>query len=224
MLDLVFHNGRVLTQAQPACAEAVGVRDGRIVCVGRNDDVLHAADATTRRIDLGGRTLVPGFNDAHAHIWKIGQLITSLLDARRIGSLDELVARLRAFATPLPADAWVQGRGYNEASLRERRAPTRWDLDRAEPNRPVVLTRTCGHICAVNSPALARAGIGAHTTVPTGGVIERDQRGEPTGILHETAIGLVKQVMPAPTPREFAGMIEAALGHQLTLGITASAD
>src|SRR6476646_2200060 len=123
MLDLVFHNGRVLTQAQPASAEAVGVRDGRIVCVGRNDDVLHAADATTRRIDLGGRTLIPGFNDAHAHIWKIGHLLTSMLDLRRATSVDALVDDVRRFADRAPEDAWVLGRGYNEAALRERRAP-----------------------------------------------------------------------------------------------------
>jgi len=224
MLDLVLHNGLVLTQAHPAHAEAVGIRDGRIACVGSNDDVLRAAGAGTRRLDLGGRTLIPGFNDAHAHIWKIGHLLTTMLDVRRVTSIADLATRVQAFGARLPAGAWLQGRGYNEAALDERRAPTRWDLDRAEPNRPVILTRTCGHIAALNSAALRLAGISAGTDAPVGGVIERDERGEPIGLLHETAIGLVKRVMPAATIAEQEGMIVAGLAHQVSLGITSSAD
>src|SRR5882672_1920733 len=224
MLDLVLHNGHVLTQASPALTRAVGIRDGRIACLGRTEDVLNAAGSRSRTLDLGGRTLVPGFNDAHAHIWKIGHLLTTMLDVRRAGSIDELLNRVSAFSARLPADAWLLGRGYNEASMREKRPPTRADLDRAEPNRPVVITRTCGHIYAVNSAALARAGVGADTDPPAGGVIDRDDRGEPTGLLHETAMGLITRVMPPPTPADYEAMIVAALGHQLSLGITSSAD
>ena len=158
-LDLVIYNGVVLTQTAAPPAQAVGVRDGRIAVVGRTADVLNAATASTDRIDLGGRTLIPGFNDAHAHVWKIGHLLTTMLDVRRVASIEDLVNRVRRFSSRLSADAWLLGRGFNEASLREQRAPTRDDLDRAEPRRPVVLTRTCGHIYAVNSAALARAGI-----------------------------------------------------------------
>jgi predicted amidohydrolase YtcJ len=224
VLDLVLHNGVVLTQTAAAPAQAVGVRDGRIACVGKSSDVLNGADANTRRIDLAGRTLIPGFNDAHAHVWKIGQLLTTMLDVRRTGSLDDLISRVRAFGGRLPRDAWLLGRGYNEASMREQRAPTRADLDRAEPNRPVALTRTCGHMYAVNSAALARAGITASTPAPDGGVIDRDERGHPTGILRETAMGLINRVLPRPTPEAYEAMIVAALKHQLRLGITSSAD
>ena len=108
--------------------------------------------------------------------------------------------------------------------MRERRPPTRADLDRAAPDRPVVLTRTCGHIYAVNSVALERAGIGADTPAPVGGVIERDAAGRPTGVLHETAMGLINRVMPPPTADDYEAMIIAALRHQLSLGITSSAD
>lgn len=106
----------------------------------------------------------------------------------------------------------------------ERRPPTRQDLDRASPHRPVVLTRTCGHIYAVNSVALVRAGIGPETTAPVGGVIERDDRGIPNGLLHETAMGLINRVMPPPTVSEYEAMIAAGLRHQLSLGITSSSD
>jgi len=224
MLDLVLHGGNVLTQAGSVGAQAVGVRDGRIACVGTTSDVLNAAGPATKRIDLGGRTVIPGFNDAHAHIWKIGHLLTTMLDLRRVGSVRELSERVTAFSARLPEGAWLLGRGYNEAAMIEKRPPTRIDLDRAEPRRPVVLTRTCGHIYAVNSAALDRAGIGIDTASPAGGVIERDDRGEPTGLLHETAMGLITRAMPAPAAAEYEAMIVAALRHQLALGITSSAD
>ena len=224
MLDLILYNGRVLTQSTPSSAEAVGVRGGRIACVGRDDEVRGAAGPATRTIDLAGRTLVPGFNDAHAHVWKIGQLRTAMVDLRRARSIDELVHEVRGFAGRHPHDGWLLGRGYNEAALREQRMPTRADLDRAEPARPVVLTRTCGHMCAANSAALKQAGIGPDTPAPIGGVIDRDERGEPTGVLRETAIGLVNRVMPKPTAEQYEAMIVAALRHQLSLGITSSAD
>jgi len=224
VLDLVLYNGVVLTQTAAPPAQAVGVRDGRIALVGRTDEVLSAAGSRAHRIDLGGRTLIPGFNDAHAHVWKIGHLLTTMLDLRRVGSIDDLVNRVREFGDRLPEGAWLLGRGFNEASLRDGRAPTREDLDRAEPNRPVALTRTCGHIYAVNSAALALAGIGADTKSPPGGVIDRDQRGRPTGLLRETAMGLINNVMPPPTASDYEAMILAALKHQLSLGITSSAD
>ena len=163
-------------------------------------------------------------NDAHAHIWKIGHLLTGMLDLRRAASLDEVASGVRDFSARLPPGAWLQGRGYNEAALKEQRPPTRADLDLAEPTRPVVLTRTCGHMYAVNSAALTQAGIGSATAAPAGGVIDRDERGEPTGILRETAMGLITTVMPPPTSHDYELMIEAALRHQLSLGITSSAD
>jgi predicted amidohydrolase YtcJ len=224
MLDLVIHNGTVRTQAAFPVAAAVGVRDGRIVQVGSDDAVLRAAGPATRRIDLGGRTLVPGFNDAHAHIWKIGHLLTTMLDLRRVDSVEALVDDVRRFSDRAPAGAWLLGRGYNEAVMRERRPPTRTDLDRAAPRHPVVLTRTCGHIYAVNSLALERAGIGAGTKAPVGGVIEQDEHGQPNGLLHETAMGFINRVMPPPTADDYEAMIVAGLRHQLSLGITSSAD
>ncbi len=224
MQDVLLYNGQVLTQATPAAASALTIRDGRIDQVGDSGDLLRPPNDQLKRIDLAGRTVVPGFNDAHAHIWKIGHLLTSMADLRRVTSMAELVDRVHEAAARLPADAWVLGRGFNEALMHERRAPTRHDLDRASPERPIVLTRACGHIYAVNTVALARAGIGPETTAPIGGVIERDERGVPTGLLHETAMGLVNRVLPPPSASEYEAMIVAALGHQLSLGITTSSD
>lgn len=224
MSELLLYNANVLTRAQPVVADAVAIRDGRIAAVGTSADLLAGVNGRARKIDLGGRTIVPGFNDAHAHIWKIGHLLTSMLDLRRTASVAEIVDGVRRFDERLPQDRWLLGRGYNEAALHERRPPTRHDLDRASPSRPVVLTRTCGHIYATNSAALAQAGITRDTEAPVGGVIERDAQGEPTGLLHETAMGLVNKAMPPPTSDDYEAMIVAALRHQLSLGITSSSD
>ena len=224
MFDLVLSNASVLTPLEAPGITAVAVRHGRIVRLGTSADLLRDAGPGTRRFDLGGRTLIPGFNDAHAHIWKIGQLRTGMLDLRRVGSLEELVGQVRATSERTPGGSWVLGRGFNEALLRERRSPTRHDLDAAAPGHPVALTRTCGHIYAVNSVALERAGVTAGTADPAGGVIERDEAGEPTGLLRETAMGLVARAMPQLRPVEYEAMIAAGLRHQLSLGITSSSD
>lgn len=220
--DTVLFNARLLTPA-PSQATALLIRDGRIAAVG-DDGLERSAAADAARIDLGGRTVVPGFNDAHAHVWKIGHLLTTMLDLRRVSSLESLLEDVKAFRARLPEGAWLLGRGYNEAAMTERRSPTRDDLDRVAPDTPVVLTRTCGHIYATNSVALERAGIHAGTDAPVGGVIERDATGRPTGLLHETAMGLMNRAIPPPTAADFRAMIRAALHHQLSLGITSSSD
>ncbi|HEX9164306.1 MAG TPA: amidohydrolase [Gemmatimonadales bacterium] len=225
MTDTIFHGGVLLAQdpASPV-ASALAVRDGRVAAVGRDGDVLSLAGPGTRRVHLEGRTLVPGFIDAHAHIWKIGHLLTTMVDLRKADSLAAIATRLRGEDARRPAGAWLLGRGWNEARLAEGRAPTRQDLDAAVPGRPVVLTRTCGHIMACNSAALATAGITAATATPPGGVIERDASGTPTGLISENATGLLNAAMPVPARDDYAAMIDAALRHQLSLGITSSND
>lgn len=218
---LVLSNARVWPGAGLPAATTIAIRDGVIAAVG-DASVADAARAGTRRIDLGGRTVIPAFHDAHAHVWKIGHLLTTMLDLRGVESLDALVAKVAAFRGRLPEGAWLLGRGFNEATMAEGRLPTRADLDRAAPDQPVVLTRTCGHIYATNSVALARAGITAATTAPVGGDIDRAAGGTPTGVLRETAMGLITTVMPPPTEHDYERMITAALEHQLSLGITMS--
>ena len=223
--DLIFANGTLLTQepSRPV-AEAMAVREGRIVAVGNERDVRALAGPATQHVDLGRRTLVPGLIDAHAHIWKIGHLLTTMVDLRRTRSLGELTRTLQPSHARLGPDAWLQGRGFNEANLTERRMPNRTDLDAVVRDRPVVLTRTCGHIYAVNSAALTRAGITRDTPDPSGGLIDRDANGEPTGLLHETAMGLINAHMPPPSRGDYAAMITAGLTHQLSLGITSTND
>lgn len=223
-MDALLFNGNVLTMDRSGSAGAVAFQNGRIAAVGDSQSLRAQAGAQTTLYDLAGRTVVPGFIDAHAHIWKIGHLLTTMLDLRRVRGIPDLCDAVRERDAQLAPGDWLQGRGFNEAAMAERRKPTRTDLDRVVSNRPVVLTRTCGHIFVANSTALKLAGIAAQTEAPVGGVIERDERGEPNGILHETAMGLITRVMPPPTAAAYENMIQAALKHQLSLGITSSSD
>jgi predicted amidohydrolase YtcJ len=222
MADLIFVGANLPTLQRPV--GAVAVAQGKIVAVGAESDLRGLAGASTEIVNLEGRTLVPGFEDAHAHIWKAGQLLTTSVDLRRSKSIEEIGRLLQQRNAKLPKGAWLLGRGFNEISLAEGRKPTRQDLDRFVADRPILLTRTCGHIFVANTLALKLAGINRETAQPEGGIIERDASGEPSGLLHETAVGLVNRVIPVPTKADYRAMVEAALKHQLSLGITSSSD
>ncbi len=223
-MDTILFNGNLLSQDSASTGSAVAIAGGRIVAVGDDRSIRALAQARTTLIDLDGKTLVPGFDDAHAHIWKMGHLLTTMVDLRSCVCFADLADLLTERRRSLAVGAWLQGRGFNEAKLAERRCPTREDLDRWVPDRPVMLTRTCGHIFVANSVALRLAGITRHSSNPVGGVIERDSAGEPNGILHETAIGLIHPVLPPPDSEAYEAMIVSALRHQAARGITASSD
>ncbi len=224
----LFYNGTIHTlDSNIPRAEALLISStGLIVASGTMAEVEAAAPRGTRRIDLAGRTLIPGFNDAHIHIWKLGLLLTTQVDARRALAPDipAIIERFQQRAATLPAGTWITGRGYNEAELPEGRHLTRHDLDTASSEHPIALTRTCGHMIVANSRALALAGITANTPDPPGGVIVRDEHGAPTGLLQETAMGLVNRAMPETSDVEMASAIKAAHQHQLALGITSATD
>ncbi|MBV9082021.1 MAG: amidohydrolase, partial [Acidobacteriaceae bacterium] len=222
--DVLLVNGNVLPMDGTTEPRAVAFHNGRIAYVGDSNTVRKGAAPGARVIDLAGRTVIPAFTDAHAHVWKMGHLLSTMLDVRRAASIDALVETVATRDKELPPEQWLLGRGFNEIAIAEKRKPARHDLDRAAPSRPVVLTRACGHIYAANSVALRRAAIDATTPAPPGGVIEYDEHGEPNGLLHETAMGLINRVMPQPSASDYELMIQAALRHQLSLGITASSD
>ncbi len=224
---IIFYNGVIHTidRALPQ-PDIVVVDDvsGRIRTVGRLD--LRTTMPPMQRIDLDGRTLLPGFNDAHVHIWKLGLLLTVQVDARRAVAPDirAIVEAFRQRAATTPAGGWLTGRGYNEVELPEKRHLTRHDLDAASTDHPIALTRTCGHMIVANSLALRLADITRETPDPPGGVIVRDAAGEPTGLLQETAMGLLTRVIPPYDDDTLARAIQAAMAHQLALGITSAAD
>ncbi len=208
--DLVFLNGTVITidEARPE-TETVAVIGNRIARVGSSDEIKAEIGPGTRVVDLAGRTLLPGFNDNHTHPISYG-IGLGLIDARpaTLPTLARIQDAFRAAAAngATARGDWLLARGYDDTRLDVRRHPTRQELDEATGSRPAFLTRTCGHLGVANSAALARAGITRDTPDPDGGQIDRDGRGEATGLLRETAMRLVQEQIPRTTR---AGMKDA---------------
>ena len=199
--DLVLLNGKVVTvDPDFSIAEAVAVKDGRIIAVGSTAEIAETAGEGTEVIELEGRMVLPGLIDSHLHM--LGTSLTiSMIDCRTppMKSIADIIAAVRERAEKAEPGVWIQGRGWDQAKLSEHRNPTRWDLDEAAPDNPVYLTRTCGHIVVVNSKALEIAGITRHSPQPVGGTIVNDEAGEPTGLLQERpAFWLVLKHVPPP--------------------------
>jgi predicted amidohydrolase YtcJ len=201
--QLVLFNGRILTvDAADSIAHALAIRDGKIVAIGNDRDVLRLAGSATRRIDLQGRTATPGLIDSHAHIADAGVEALYHVSLGDASSVVEIVRRVRAGIAHLKPGEWLQGDGWDEGKLAERRYPTAAELDAASPNNPVWLMHTTGHYGAANSAALRLAGISAHTPDPAAGTIDRDAGGAPTGVLKEAAMNAVLTLIPPPTAEQ----------------------
>lgn len=200
-VDLVLFNGKIITvDSRFSIAEALAVRDGRIISVGSNADIKKMASRETELIDLQGKTVLPGLIDSHLHMLGTG-LAMFMMNCHTppIKSISDIVEAVREQAAKVRPGEWIQGRGWDQAKLAEHRNPTRWDLDGVSPENPVYLIRTCGHVVVVNSRALEISGIDKSTPHPVGGVIVRDEKGEPTGLLQESpAFQLVQRNIPPP--------------------------
>jgi len=216
----LYRNGRIYTQhAGCPWAEAMLVVGGRIQWVGQDRDA--GTGAAERTVDLGGRRVLPGLMDAHAHFLSYALLLPTAqgLNLRDIPTLAGTVTRVAEYAAERPEQAWIEGHGWNENSWVERRLPSRHDLDSVLPGRPVVLRRADGHLIWVNTCALEMAGISDDMPDPAGGKIDRDEHGRLTGILRERAISLVTSKMPAPTLLERAEALRAAQREALSYGL-----
>ena len=214
--DRLFVNARIWTgDATRPEATAIAIRHDSIIAIGTDDSLRILAGPETIIEDLGGRRVIPGFHDAHWH-----------LPTRRTADLNgaedvaELLSRLQAFATELPGDAWVTGRGWTPQIFPGRTAHRRY-LDAAFPTRPVLLTDRDGHQVLANTVALQRAGITSETPAPTGGAIVLDRDGTPTGLLQETAMPLVRNQLPAPTPDEVYAALRYEMHRAASHGLTA---
>jgi len=194
---------------------------GKVVQVLR--DGQSAVIPITRRIDVGGRTLLPGLIDAHGHVMGLG-FAALQLDLVGTNSVGDLQQRLRTYSTAHAGDAWLSGRGWNQELWSDARFPTAADLDVAVPDKPVVLERVDGHALVVNSAALKAAGVTAATKDPVGGKIERDANGNPTGLLVDAAMELVSSKAPTPTPAQLAQALDKAQEQLIKVGITGTAD
>jgi predicted amidohydrolase YtcJ len=222
-VDLVLTGGRVFTaDGALTIAEALGVRDGRIAWVGSAAEASEHVGKETRVLELEGRTVLPGFQDAHCHPADSGVELgrCTLNEAHSREACLETIAR---YAAEHPGLEWIVGSGWSIDSF-ERGTPSRRDLDAILPDRPAFFENRDGHGAWVNSRALALAGITRDAPDPSGGRIERDAAGEPQGTLHEHAMDLVHDLLPPTTQDEWeTGILRAqALYHEL--GLTAWQD
>src|SRR6266566_9387133 len=218
--DLVLRGGAV--DAARSWAQAVAVRDGAIIAVGTDAQIGGLTGAGTQVIDLAGRMLLPGFVDAHVHASAAG-LERLRCDLSEAHGLDDYLTVVRRYAQASPEAEWITGGGWS-IGVFPGGAPSRRDLDRVAPDRPVFLSNRDHHGAWVNSRALALAGIDAATPDPPDGRIERTAAGEPQGTLHEGAMNLVQRVVPAVTLDEQVAGIPEGQRYLHSLGITAWQD
>ncbi|MCX8474909.1 MAG: amidohydrolase family protein [Sphingomonas sp.] len=174
------------------------------------------------KLDMGGKTLVPGMIDGHGHVMGLGAQLLRV-DLSETNSLDEALAKIRAYATANPTK-WILGGGWNQERWKLGRFPTAAELDSAVGDRPAWLERVDGHAGWANSRAIATAGVAAATRDPNGGRIEREAGGKPSGVFVDAAMDLITKSIPAPTPRELNAAFLAAQDRLLSLGVTAVAD
>ncbi len=223
--QLILFHGRILTvDAQDSIVEALAIRDGKIIAAGADGDILRLAGAATRRIDLHGRTATPGLIDSHAHIAEggVGQLYhVHLSDA---ASVAEVVRRVQTGIAALKPGEWLQGDGWDEGKLAERRYITAADLDRVSPRNPVWLIHTTGHYGVANSAALRLAKISAASKDPPAGTIDRDAAGVPSGVLKESAQAAVVDLIPPPTALQQRNGILKSIDDLHREGVTAVKD
>ncbi len=222
--DLVFVNGAVYTvDAARHWASALAVRGGNIVFVGDDGGARALVGPKTRLVDLQQRMLLPGFQDSHSHPALVPNP-GGMLDLK--GSADRTVigAQIKSYAAANPQAPWVTGTGWDEAAFLPSGHPNREELDALVPDRPAFIVNNSQHQAWANTRALQAAHITAATPDPANGRIERDASGNPTGSLQESAMDLVRAVMPPPTLQERIDTLEHSLRIMSSMGITAIED
>lgn len=215
--DLVLLNGNIITMnpKQPA-AQAVAVKGDRISHVGTNQEIQQYIGENTKTIRLDGKTVVPGFIDTHTHVADFGRLLT-WLDLENAKSIKDIQSQLAERIQNSDKGRFVLGKALNPEGLAEKRLPTKEDLDAVSPDNPVVFYCQSGQVCAVNTKALEAAKISGKTEVFC---VEKNQNGEPTGILREYATNLVWNVIPEPSEKELYQATIQAFERIVQAGIT----
>ena len=224
--DLVLYNANVLTMNRRRLkAELVAAKDGEIVWVGTNDD-LDLFKGRGKAINCEGKTLVPGFNDAHIHITAFASNLLSIdCSPASVASIPEIQEKIGRAVQLTPRGTWIKGAGYNEFNLAEHRHPNRHDLDRVAPYHPVKLTHRSLHACVLNSLGLTLAGVCVETPDPQGGLIDRELgTGEPSGLLFGMNSYLNEKVIPPLGEKELRQGVRLANQSLLSLGITSVQD
>jgi len=207
--DLIVTHAKIYTvDDNHPFVSAMAVRDGRIQFVGSEREALLLKGPSTRMLDAGGQTIIPGMIDAHAHLFGLGTFLKNI-DLTDTRSYDAIVSRVATRLKDIPSGRWVIGRGWDQNKWGDTRFPTHEALSRVSPNNPVVLERIDGHALLVNSAAMKAAGVSSATKDPAGGRIERGANNEPTGVFIDNAMSLIERVIP---PLSHDDMRSATLG------------
>ncbi len=220
--DLILYNGKILTVDKNfSQQEALAIKDGKILGLGSLKEVKRLAGDSTQLIDLQGKTVLPGLIDNHNHLlWSAS--FSLAVNLSKVKSMDALKARIREASDQVPEDQLIfTSPKWHESQLEEKRLPDRWDLDEAAPNHPVYVIRG-GHQVILNSKALEMAGIDRNTPAPDGGLITMDSKtGEPTGEFIDTAINLIKHLLPPPPgPKVMEKLLKESVDKMLGAGYT----
>jgi hypothetical protein len=222
--DLIIVNAKARTMdASKPNAEAVAIMGNRIVAVGSTREIRALAGANTKTIDAQGRLVLPGFNDSHVHFHDGGFQLSSV-DLRDAATPQEFAERIRNFAARQPKGRWILGGMWDHENWTPNNLPTRELIDKFTPDNPVFVMRLDGHMALANSLALKLAGVTRETKDVEGGLIVRDARGEPTGVLKDAAMSFVYRVVPAETFEQKLESIRAATDYAASLGVTSVQD
>jgi len=218
--DMVLIGANLITMnKKKPRAQAVAIKDGKFIEVGTNDKVKGLVGKKTEIIDLYGKTVVPGFIDVHTHMIELRHPLP-WLELRSVSSIKEIQRKLQAKVQAMGKGTWILGRGWDQDRLKEKRYPTRWDLDKVSLANPVVLSRVCGHVSVANSRALEIAKIGKETAKSWGELVDKDLKtGEPTGILCGKANDMIWS-LPKPSHEEMLKACRLACKEAVKAGLT----
>ena len=199
------------------------MRDGRIAFVGSQREAAVLRGPNTRVVDAGGRTVIPGMVDAHAHFSGLAQTLRSV-DLTGTNSLAEVIARVVAKSTSVPKGTWITGRGWDQNDWGVTDFPTHEALTAALPDHPVLLERVDGHAMYANMAAMKVAGVTAASKAPVGGQIIKDAKGNPTGVFVDNASNVLEEKVPAPTAAEYKSALKEAIALMHRWGLTGMHD
>jgi predicted amidohydrolase YtcJ len=226
-LNAVIYTGEGFSQDDPETVQAIAIADGKVLAIGRSEEIRLLAGPKTRIRDLNtaqtGVYIFPGFNDAHVHLGAAGRNFMNL-DLTGVRSLKEMLAKVESYARNAPPGHWITGGNWDHTLWPGKKLPTRQELDEVTAGHPAFLSRVDGHIAVANTAALRAAGITGKTVPPQGGAIDIDQSGEPTGILRESSQQLVEKIIPAPSHDERRRGLELAIADALSHGVTSVQD
>lgn len=226
--DTIYINGAIIQMdSSNSTAEALAVKGDKITAVGTKQSIQVLAGDNTKIVDLGGRTLLPGFYDTHSHFPSSGTVALYRVDCNSppIGTMKEIgdiIAALKKRAQKIPEGEWIRGRGYDDTLLKEKRHPTRHDLDKASTKHPIWIVHTSGHLGVANSKALELGGVNKDTPQPEGGVIRKDPiSGEPNGVFEEgPAMRNISRLLPRLSDEQWLEALKWAVKDYAEDGVT----